>query len=94
MKTLTAPLSQRDQTTRRLAPIYCAPTAFFTGSPDSLGYVLTLTCILLHIIFVIVAWFTRDRATAIVAILTPFATIGIGIALLILRIGATLRGVY
>ena len=98
MKTITPPLSQKERTTRNLAlisllclPIYGLPVVFFSVDPDSLGFVLTLIGILLHITFAIVAWFTRDRAPAIVTIIMTFAGIPLGILCYLFAVADSMR---
>ena len=95
---MTTPLSQKEQSARKLArtslfllPIYGLPVVFFIVSPDSLGFVLTVAGILLHITLAIVSWFTRDRAPAIVTIIMTFAGIPLGILAYLFAVADSMR---
>lgn len=98
MKTITPPLSQREQTTRTLAkvsllflPLYCVADILFSDSENPLTRVLIIAGALATVTLALVAWITRDRAPAIVALLMPFASIGIGIVIFIFRAADSMR---
>lgn len=81
MKTITHTLTERERTTRKIAlvsllflPVYLIHAVLISLEAD-LVLIIFIPLVILHVVLAIRAWFTRDRAPAIVALLMPIATI-------------------
>jgi hypothetical protein len=81
---MTHPSKPTDKRARQLAlaSLFLVPLhipSFMLSGSNSLTAALLGTGAVLNVALVAVAWFTRNRAPAIIALLMPFAGIALGI---------------